>query len=207
MTSSISPGSDPKGAVNQVFVFPCSFAQRRLWFLHQLDPSSFAYNITAPQQISGPLDSAVLKRSLNEVVQRHESLRTTFRSVQGEPVQVIAPSQTLDLEIIDLSSRLAAEQEEETNRLAVREAQQEFDLVQGPLMRAILLRRSEHDHVLLLNMHHIISDGWSLSILMREVSIIYDAFSAGRPSPLPQLPIQYPDFSEWQRKWLEGGIR
>jgi amino acid adenylation domain-containing protein len=206
MTSSISPGSDPKGAVNQVFVFPCSFAQRRLWFLHQLDPSSFAYNITAPQQISGPLDSAVLKRSLNEVVQRHESLRTTFRSVQGEPVQVIAPSQTLDLEIIDLSSRLAAEQEEETNRLAVREAQQAFDLVQGPLMRAILLRRSEHDHVLLLNMHHIISDGWSLSILMREVSIIYDAFSAGRPSPLPQLPIQYPDFSEWQRKWLEGGI-
>lgn len=205
MTSSISPGGAQASASNEVFVFPCSFAQRRLWFLHQLDPSSAAYNITAPLHISGSLNVEILRRSLNEVVQRHESLRTTFRSVHGEPVQVVARSQTVELEIIDLGLRNAAEREKETHSLILREAQRAFDLVQGPLMRAALLRRGEQDHILLLNMHHIISDGWSLSILMREVSIIYDALTAGRPSPLPQLRIQYPDFSEWQRKWLDGG--
>lgn len=203
---SVSSSNDEKTAAKEVFVFPCSLAQRRLWFLHQLDPSSPLYNIVAPILVTGDLDVRALQQSLNEVVQRHESLRTTFGAVQGEPMQIVARSQTLEIDMVDLSSFPAAERESEIQRLLQREAQQPFSLASGPLLRTTLVRRGQSDHVLLLVMDHIISDGWSLAVLMREISVLYDAFHKRLPSPLQDLPIQYADFSEWQRKWLTGEV-
>ncbi|HET9284843.1 MAG TPA: amino acid adenylation domain-containing protein [Candidatus Angelobacter sp.] len=190
----------------QVYVFPASFAQQRLWFLYQLDPFSPIYNITAPLQISGPLDNEALYRSLDAVIGRHESLRTVFSSVNGEPVQVISEVQPFELETRDLSSLPVMEQEAEIVRMAREDKLRSFNLRKGPLLRATLLRRAEQQHVLLLAMHHIISDGWSMGILLQEISALYEAFGKGLPSPLPELTIQYADFSEWQRNWLTGEI-
>ncbi len=190
----------------QVYVFPASFAQRRLWFLYQLDPFSPIYNITAPLEIDGPIDCNVLRRSLDEVTFRHESLRTVFSSVRGEPVQVVTQPEPFGLEVKDLSFLSEMEQEEEIYSMSREDRLQPFNLRKGPLIRATLLRRAEHRHVLLLTMHHIISDGWSLGVLLQEVSTLYEAFEKGLLSPLPELPIQYADFSEWQRNWLTGEV-
>src|SRR5215213_10270499 len=185
---------------------PLSYAQQRLWFLDQLEPNSAVYNIPDSHYFDGPLNLEALERSLSEIVRRHESLRTTFQTMGGEPVQVIAEAQAQQLEVIDLSHLPEAEREAEAARMANEEAQQPFDLRRGPLFRFRLLRLAEEQHILLLAMHHIISDGWSLGVLAHELTALYQAYSTGQSSPLPELPIQYADFAVWQREWLQGEV-
>src|SRR6266404_1403244 len=207
MSSSAPPTNQKaKAAVKEVFVFPASSAQRRLWFLHQLDPNSSFYNITAPLRISAPINVEALRRSLQEIVRRHETLRTTFTTVDGEPVQIVALSTNFKLDIIDLQAVEETKREAEARSLAEPEARRPFSLTQGPLLRATLLGLDDQHHILLLTMHHIISDGWSLGVLMREASALYHALSTGKPSALPDLPIQYADFAHWQREWLAGEL-
>ncbi|MCY1078721.1 non-ribosomal peptide synthetase [Archangium lansingense] len=181
---------------------PLSFAQQRLWFLDQLEPGSSAYNMPAALRLSGSLHVSSLQRSLSELLRRHESLRTSFRDTDGQPTQLISPAEAFSLPVVDLSAH--ASQEAETRRLAEQDARAPFDLSRGPMLRATLVRLSDSEHVLLLNMHHIASDGWSMGVLVREVAALYEAFCAGRPSPLPELPVQYADYSVWQRSWLQG---
>ncbi|HEX3128096.1 MAG TPA: non-ribosomal peptide synthase/polyketide synthase [Thermoanaerobaculia bacterium] len=178
---------------------PLSFAQERLWFLDRLEPGSTAYNIPAALRLTGPLDPEALAASLSEVVRRHASLRTTFEERAGEPEQVIHAAAPLEIPIEDLP-------EAETARVVRAEVDTPFDLVRGPLVRARLLRLAEEDWLLVLTMHHIVSDGWSIGVLVRESAELYKAFVQGRPSPLPELPIQYLDFALWQREWLRGEI-
>jgi amino acid adenylation domain-containing protein len=183
-----------------------SFAQQRLWFFDQLEPGLSAYNIPAAVRLKGPLNLAALEQSLNEIVKRHESLRTTFGKVEGWPTQVIAPTLTIKLPVVDLRKLPASERETEVRRLVTAEAQRPFDLSQGPLLRGSVLRLGDEEHVGLLTMHHIVSDGWSTGILVREMATLYVAFCAGGSSPLPALPIQYADFAYWQRQWLQGEV-
>lgn len=184
--------------------FPLSFAQQRLWFLNQLAPGSIAYNISQATHLIGQLNIAALEQSLNEVVRRHEALRTTFAKVAGQPVQVITPILTLTLPVVDLQTLPAAQQAAEIKRLATEKARQSFNLGQEPLLRITLIRLNETEHVVLLTMHHIVADGWSIGVFMRELASLYAAFLHGQFSPLPDLPIQYADFAVWQRQWLQG---
>jgi hypothetical protein len=183
---------------------PLSFAQQRLWFLDQLEPESPLYNVPHIVRMTGKLDIAVLHRTLNEIVRRHETLRTRFETVDDQPVQVIAGELKLELEVRDLSSLPSAERVEEARRLAMEEVKRPFRLSAGPLLRPTLLTLDEQDHVLILNTHHIISDRWSLGVLSQELAAIYEAYLEGRPSPLPELGIQYPDYAVWQREYLSG---
>ena len=185
---------------------PLSFAQQRLWFLDQLEPGSAVYNVPGALRIKGSLDAEVLERCFNEIVRRHEALRTTFSTVEEEPVQVIAASANVSLPVIDLSRFSETEREDEARRLAREEADKPFDLRQGPLFRTALIRLGKYDHVLLLTLHHIVSDGWSMGVLYRELSALYQAFANEEPSPLADLPIQYADFAVWQRDWLRGEV-
>ncbi|MFP2932623.1 amino acid adenylation domain-containing protein, partial [Pyxidicoccus sp. 3LG] len=185
---------------------PLSFAQQRLWFLDQLEPGSASYNIPAALRLTGPLDARTLERSFEALVMRHESLRTTFRTEGGVPVQVIAPEPVLDFREVDLSALPVAEREAEARRQVVQEALRPFDLERGPLLRPTLLKLSSEDHVLVLVMHHIVSDGWSTGVLVREVAAFYDASSRGQAARLPELPIQYADHAVWQRGWLRGEV-
>ncbi len=184
---------------------PLSFAQQRLWFLDQLEPDSPAYNIPVALRLEGLLKVETLGRSLDEVVRRHESLRTTFAvGPDRQPVPVVARESKLPLKVEDLSALPESEREREATRLAALESRRPFDLARGPLVRARLLRLSAQEHVLLFTMHHIISDGWSLGVLVRETTVLYEAFAAGEASPLPPPEIQYGDFAAWQREWLQG---
>jgi amino acid adenylation domain-containing protein len=183
---------------------PLSFSQQRLWFLDQLEPGSAFYNNPIALRLLGELDVDALRRSLNAIVARHESLRTRFISRGGRPAQVIEPELRLELPMDDISHLPASEVMTEAQRLATEEAQRPFDLAQGPLARARLLRLSETDHVLLVTLHHIISDGWSLGVLIRETAAFYQAFIAGAEARLPELPIQYADYARWQRDYLQG---
>jgi amino acid adenylation domain-containing protein len=183
---------------------PLSFAQQRLWFLYQLDPKNTNYNMPGAVQITGSLDVAALERSVSEIVRRHETLRTTFALFDEQPVQVIAPSAPLHFPLIDLRGQSAEAQEAEVVRLALEEATRPFNLTEGPLLRVCLVRLAEDKHVALFTMHHIVSDGWSMGVMIREMAALYEAFAAGKPSPLPELPIQYADFAMWQRGWLQG---
>jgi hypothetical protein len=185
---------------------PLSFAQQRLWFIDQLEPGSAAYSIPQGMRLRGPLDVGVLRRALGEIVRRHESLRTVFRRAGGRPVQVVVPDARARLPEVDLRALGAAGGEAEARRIAAADAELPFDLARGPLLRAAVVRPGERDFVLLLNMHHVVSDGWSMEVLVRELSALYRAFSAGRPSPLAPLPVQYADFAAWQRAWLEGPV-
>jgi amino acid adenylation domain-containing protein len=188
---------------------PLSFAQQRLWFLHELEPSTSAYNIPTAVRLTGRLDAAALRRAVAEVVRRHESLRTSFRVTDGRPVQVIDPEGDFEWRTLDLGSRPAAALLEEARRVAEEEARRPFDLARGPLLRAALLRLADDEHVLAVIMHHIVSDGWSMSVLVREVAAFYKAYGDGAPGQsrtLPPLPIQYADFAVWQRRWLAGGV-
>jgi amino acid adenylation domain-containing protein len=183
-----------------------SFAQQRLWFFDRLEPANPAYNISAAVRLKGPLNLTALEQSLNEIVKRHESLRTTFGDVDGRPSQLIAPNLTIKLPVIDLRSLPAGEREKEVRRWVTAEAQLPFDLSQGPLLRGTVLWLDDAEHVGLLTMHHIVSDGWSTGILVREMATLYVAFCAGGSSPLPALPIQYADFAQWQRQWLQNEV-
>ena len=182
--------------------FPLSFAQQRLWFIDQLITQSDAYHVPLAVRLSGQLNLPALKRALTEIVRRHEVLSTTFSLVDGQPVQVIRPPFEVSLPVRDLSSLSEAERESASARLINEEVQKEFDLAEGPLFRTGLLRLGAEDYILLITMHHIISDGWSMSVLIREVATLYEAFCLGLPSTLQELPIQYVDFAVWQReKW------
>jgi amino acid adenylation domain-containing protein len=183
-------------------VFPATFAQQRLWFLEQLQPGGTSYLIPWSLRISGKLDPEALRRSLNEIVRRHEILRTTFSWKDGAPVQVVGGELSLAVPVLDLSGR--ANPEEEGQKLAFAEARKPFDLERGPLVRAQLLRLGANEHILLLTLHHIIFDGWSRRILIRELDALYAAFDAGRPSPLAEPKLQYADYAVWQRKQFQG---
>ncbi|HEY0169964.1 MAG TPA: condensation domain-containing protein, partial [Pyrinomonadaceae bacterium] len=184
-----------------------SFAQQRLWFIDQLEPGRPIYNIPLPLRLNGPLRIEALRHCLNEIVRRHDALRTTFAvGADLEPVQSVAPSLELPLRVEDLGGLPGPEREAEAVRLATCEAQRPFDLERGPLLRARLLRLGAEEHVLLFTMHHIVSDGWSMGVLVKEVAQLYAAFAEGRESPLPPLAVQYADFAEWQREWLRGGV-
>lgn len=182
---------------------PLSFAQKRLWFLDQLDPGSFTYNVPVAFRLKGRLRAPVLEHTLNEIVRRHEILRTTFTSIEEQPVQVISPSLILPLPVVDVDSS-GPEPEAQAQQRVIEESHRPFDLARGPLLRALLLRLAPEDHILVLNMHHIISDVWSVDILLREMTTLYSAFVSGQASPLVDLPIQYADFAAWQEKWLSG---
>jgi alpha-ketoglutarate-dependent taurine dioxygenase/acyl carrier protein len=183
---------------------PLSFAQQRLWLIDQLEPGSPVYNVPVAVRLAGRLDVAALTQTLNEIVRRHEVLRTTFVAEGGVPAQVIAPKMTCALTLHDLSAHAAEQREAEAERLISEEARRPFDLAAGPLFRAVLLRLSGEEHVLLLTMHHVVSDGWSMGVLIREMAALYEAFSEGRAPMLPELPVQYADFAVWQREWLQG---
>ncbi|MGP0067608.1 MAG: amino acid adenylation domain-containing protein [Isosphaeraceae bacterium] len=183
---------------------PASFAQQRLWFLDQLDPGKAAYHIPAAVKLVGSLDTMALERALNEVVRRHEALRTTLVSVDGVPRQVVADSLELAMTVEDLSSLPVDEREAHALCRIREEAERPFDMARGPLVRAGLLRLGEQEHVAMVTMHHAISDGWSIGILIREVSALYEAFRLGEPPPFPELPVQYVDYAVWQRNWLQG---
>jgi amino acid adenylation domain-containing protein len=178
---------------------PASDAQRRLWLVDRLRPGSAAYNIANAFRVSGPLDAAALERALGETVRRHEALRTTFAVADGEPVQVISPAGAFTLPIVDLAAIPPHEREAAAARRAAEEAARPFDLERGPLFRAALLRLEADDHVLLLTLHHVVGDGWSMGVLYREMSALYAAFCAGLPSPLPEPRLQYADFAAWER--------
>jgi amino acid adenylation domain-containing protein len=185
---------------------PLSFGQQRLWFVDQLQPGTTIYNVPAKIPLVPQVDLAILERSLNEIMRRHEALRTTFTIVDDQPVQVRHTEMKVDLPVIDLR-RLTSEARHETlQRLINREAHEPFDLSRGPLLRTTVLQLSDDKRILLLTMHHIIADGWSWRVLFDELREVYRAFAAGRPSPLPELPIQYSDFASWQRKFVSGAV-
>ncbi|MCP4571771.1 MAG: amino acid adenylation domain-containing protein, partial [bacterium] len=186
---------------------PLSFAQQRLWFLDQLEPASPVYNIPSVVDLGGAVLPELLERAFNEVVRRHEALRTTFAAEAGRPRQVIAEHLDLPLPVVDLQPLAAPEREAEARRLAAAEALRPFDLTRGPLVRVTLLRLAAEHEVVLVTMHHIVSDGWSVGMLMRELTVLYQAFSEdpeARRTGLADLPVQYADYAHWQRRWLKG---
>jgi NRPS condensation-like uncharacterized protein/acyl carrier protein/alpha-ketoglutarate-dependent taurine dioxygenase len=185
---------------------PLSFAQQRLWFLDQLQPGNPAYNIPAAVRLKGALNVAVLEQTFQEIIKRHEALRTTFNSVEGRPAQVIISSFKFTLPIVNLRELSQAEREAEAMRLAAEEARQPFDLTKWPLLRVTLLHLDETEYLLLLTVHHIVADGWSMGVLVREVAALYEAFCSGKPSPLPELSVQYADYAVWQINWLQGEV-
>ena len=183
---------------------PLSFGQERLWFLDQLTPGSSAYNIPYAGRFLGPLKAASLDQLLREVVRRHEALRTRFPMVNGRPHQAIGKADEFRLRYVDLSGLPPGERLTQGRRLAAEEGHRSFDLAKGPLVRATLLRLEDQEHAILLTMHHVVSDGWSLGVLSGELSALYEVFGLGQPSQLPQLPIQYADYAVWQRRWLDA---
>ncbi|MBZ4423356.1 condensation domain-containing protein, partial [Myxococcus sp. RHSTA-1-4] len=185
---------------------PLSFAQQRLWFLDQLQPGSVQYNMPITLLLEGVLDIEALESAFTELVRRHESLRTTFSAEEGQPVQLIHPPSAVHLVVVDLTGLPEAQRMDEAHRLASEHALRPFNLATGPLLCVSLLRLDEHRHALLLNVHHIISDGWSSGVLVREVAALYEALRQGQPSPLPPLPVQYADYALWQRQWLQGPV-
>ena len=187
---------------------PLSFGQERLWFIDQLQPGSSAYNIPAIFPLFGPVSPDLLERCVAEIVRRHEILRTTFAVLDGRPAQIIHPARPVSLPVVDLRRLGAAEQEAELQRQVAAEIRRPFDLAAGPVLRVTLVqiagRQDQPGHLLLCVMHHIVSDAWSLNLFLEELAALYDAYGAGKPSPLPELPIQYADFAIWQRETLKG---
>jgi amino acid adenylation domain-containing protein/non-ribosomal peptide synthase protein (TIGR01720 family) len=185
---------------------PVSFAQERLWFIHQLDPADPSYAVPFPLRLEGALDRDALSRALTEIVRRHEVLRTTFALADGLPVAVIHEPAPLPMEVVSLAELPETEREGALARALFDEARKPFDLAAGPVLRVTLFALAPEDHVLSVVMHHIASDGWSIGVLSREIATLYDAFAAGRPSPLPDLAVQYADFAAWQRGFLAGEV-
>jgi len=183
-----------------------SFAQRRLFFVDQLFPQSPAYNMPAAVRLRGPLQVAVLERSFNEEIRRHDILRTTFAFANGEPVQVISPAAPVSLSLVDLSEIAATKRESIAREIAKREGRRPFDLARGPLVRLSLLRLSDDDHIVVLTMHHIISDAVSIEIFIRELSVLYESYATGSPSPLSPLSLQYADYAYWQRQHFQDTV-
>ncbi|MFB2875779.1 amino acid adenylation domain-containing protein, partial [Floridanema aerugineum] len=185
---------------------PLSYAQQRLWFLDQFDPNSALYNIPAALRLEGNLDRIALEKSLTEIIQRHEVLRTNFAVVDGQPCQIIHTETTWNVSVVDLQHLSTQEQEIISRQLLQQQGLQPFDLTNESLIRATLIVLSPDEHILLVCMHHIVSDGWSTGVFVRELSALYNAYTQGQPSPLDPLPIQYADFAIWQREWLQGEV-
>ncbi len=185
---------------------PLSFAQERLWFLDQLDPGRAVYNICRASRLLGTLNTPVLQTSLNAAVNRHETLRTAFRLIDGQPKQVVQPSRTISLETVDLSTVQESERAANIQREIESQALRSFDLQSGAMLRCVLLRVGEQEHILILATHHSAADAWSLGTLTRELWTLYDAFSNGRPYALEPLAVQYSDYAVWQREWLTGDV-
>jgi amino acid adenylation domain-containing protein len=177
-----------------------SFAQQRLWFLHQLEPDSIAYNLPRSIRLTGALQVEILAQSFSEILRRHEVLRTTIQSMQGTPIPTVAATVPIHLPIVNLQPLAEQERAQTVKALTTQEAQHPFDLAQGPLLRLKLLKLSPDEHILLLTLHHIVSDAWSTGVLVQEMATLYDAFTQGKPSPLPELTVQYSDFAEWQHQ-------
>ncbi|PLZ98350.1 non-ribosomal peptide synthetase, partial [Fischerella thermalis CCMEE 5268] len=186
---------------------PLSFAQARLWLLEQLNPGSDIYNMPAAIRLVGELNIEALEESINEIIRRHEVLRTTFVLVDEQPLQVIVPNLQLKISVVNLQELPQAEQEAEIEYLSLKEFQLPFDFTQAPLLRCTLLQLGEQEYILLFTIHHIVFDGWSTGVLIQELVTLYNAFAVGKPSPLPVLPIQYADFAVWQRQYLQGERR
>ncbi len=185
---------------------PLSYSQERLWFLDQLEPGTAFYNIPGASRLLGKVSLPALAAALDELVRRHESLRTTFGDDAGRPFQIVSAPAPVFLPLVDLAALPLERREEELPRLVELETRRPFDLARGPLLRVALLRAGAEDHAVVYTMHHILSDGWSSIVFMSEVAALYGAFSAGRPSPLPPLAIQYPDYAIWQRSYLSGEV-
>jgi hypothetical protein len=182
----------------EVFVFPVSFAQQQLWFLEQLEPGTPFYTLPLALKLRGNLNLAILERSLNELIQRHETLRTSLQVIDGKPVQVITPSAKIGLAVTDL--RNLADREAQAEQIAAKEAQTPFILSQSPLMRVQLLRLESAEYILLITLHHAIADGWSMGVLLEELAALYAAFKTETLPNLPELPLQYADFTLWQQE-------
>jgi amino acid adenylation domain-containing protein len=198
--------SSPIARVSRNSNLPLSFAQERLWLLEQLQSGSLAYHTPAAIRLDGSLDIAALEQALNEILRRHEVFRTTFSVVDGQSVQTIVPFKSVSLPVVNLGELPEAERTLKVQQLIAQWGQNLFDLTKAPLLRWKLLHLSEQEHLLLLSTHHIVCDGWSAGVFVRELAALYNAFSQGQPSPLPELPIQYADFAIWQRQWLQGEV-
>jgi amino acid adenylation domain-containing protein len=185
---------------------PLSFAQQRLWFIHQLENENCVYNVPLFWQLQGFLNIAALEQALKQIVQRHEVLRTTFSFVDESPIQVIHAHPQLTMQVLDWRQLTEENQLTRATQLATEELQQPFDLSNPPLLRVKLLQLTNQSHLLLIVIHHIVFDGWSMNIFRRELFSLYTAFCAGKPSPLTDLPLQYADFAHWQRRWLQGKV-
>jgi amino acid adenylation domain-containing protein len=185
---------------------PLSFAQQRLWFIDQMESGGAAYNVPAAARLTGDLDTSALERSLQEIVRRHEVLRTSLLIQDGEPAQAISDSSDIHLGMIDLSHLDEEDRERAARDRAREEGKKPFDLSRGPLLRAELLKMAPQHHILLVTMHHIVSDAWSVGVLIRELNALYEAYSKGEESPLEELELQYADFAVWQRDWLQGEV-
>ena len=190
--------------VSRASDIPLSFAQQRLWFIEQLHPGNASYNIPAAYRLQGSLKTEILEQSLGEIIRRHEVLRTVFGEKDGTPVQAFLPDIAFTLPSVDLSAYTQTEQERIFQEHMTAEASRPFDLRRGPLFRLSLICLSPEDHILITTFHHIIADGWSMAVMMREMTELYAAFADGRPSPLQELPVQYADYAAWQRSWLQG---
>ncbi len=206
VTLAQKPARPPIQPVNRTDMLPLSFAQQRLWFLDQLEGPSATYNNPGTVRLTGALNIRALQQSFAEIIRRHESLRTTFSTVDGQAQQTIQPASTFILPVIDLQHLPPIEQTQRITALARAEAHQSFNLSSDLMLRAMLVQQRQDDFMLLVTMHHIASDGWSLGVLIQEVSELYAAFSWGRPSPLPELAVQYVDFALWQRNWFQGEV-
>ena len=196
----------PIGPVPRAGRIPLSFGQERLWVLDQLLPGQAVYNVPAVLRVAGAVSESALGQSFDEVLRRHEVLRTTFSVVEGGPVQAIAPSLSLPVAVVDLGGLPEPEREAELSRLIAEETARPFDLARGPLLRVSLLRLCDAESVLVLVLHHIVVDAWSMGNLVRELTTCYEAFSHGGEPALPELPVQYADFAHWQREWLRGEV-
>ncbi len=183
---------------------PLSNAQQRLWFMHQLAPHSAFYNVPVVMRLHSRVDATALQRALDEIVRRHEVLRTSFHIENGAPVQRVSTDAHVLLAIVDISVSSPVTRQADAKRLAEEEAAKPFDLAQGPVIRAMLLRLRDEEHWLVLTLHHIVADGWSMGVLSRELRSLYAAFTSGQRPTLPELPVQYADFAVWQREWLQG---
>lgn len=212
MSTTSQVPTNRNGSVSQVVkdgerrVFPMSFAQSRLWILDRFQPGNPAYNLATAIPLYGRVDAKVLERTINELVRRHESLRTTFEVVDGQPAQVVKASLTLKLDVVDLRSRSGVARDEDVNRFFYTQGRRPFDLRTGPLLYVSLVQLNSTQSFLMLMMHHIVSDGWSMAVLNRELTAIYIAFLRGRPSPLPEPTVQYPDFTVWQAERFRGEL-
>ncbi|MFA0994937.1 MULTISPECIES: non-ribosomal peptide synthetase [Pseudomonas syringae group] len=205
LLSGTDPAAIPRRAADQA-TYPLSFSQRQLWFLDQMEPGNAFYNVPSAVTLKGALDVSVLAKALNELVARHEVLRTTFCSVDGEPRQVVHPAMPLVMPVTDLRDLSAAEREEQVSGALERDARTPFELASGPLLRASLLQVADDEHLWLYSVHHIIADGWSMGVILQEIATLYADFLRGQPSSLPPLPVHYADYACWQQRLSDAAL-